>query len=730
MIEMGRLVGWQPGEGNGTGREPGSGVPGGHDAPGVPGPQGGPTRDARLAGFARGGAWDDCRPGPELAAVLTAVAGPEWRCPGAEPDELIGVLRRAAALESWASAAKLAVIRELIRQDDLSFLARPRHGDLPDEWSDSLSHELALALAVSVQSAEKTTLTAWELGARLPGIAALHADGTLTYSKARLIAETFQWLSDEDAARAEAMILPQLAGTTGKTYGQVMNLAARIACEVDPGLAERRREAAVKHASRVQMYREQSGAAALSGRDLPPDETLAAYANVTARAAQYKDSGAFPGARMDQLRSTAYLDLINGRTADARIALGHLSTDTPDPEAAPGTGTAVTNPGDGDSDNGGESGGTEPPGGQGPGGSPGSSGMSGRGEPGDAVLDGNDLPGGGRGNGKPHVVNAPGGSVLDHTDPEETDLANGNAAPGGEQGRASDAEDGARNQSASAALRGQPGGRPVLADLVFPLATLLGLAERPGEGHGLGVLDPDLCRDLAELAAASPHSRVCVTVTDPDGIAIGHGCGRPGKLAGVASGQLRGGAPPPPAALPARVNLTITADRLSAMLPGASGSPGRPSQRAPTGWALTWRDTGGSGSPGDPDWCGTWALTLPGGLELAVRIEPVPTYGCDHRHESHGYEPNDTLRHLVQVRDYTCTFPPCSRHARESDFEHARPYDKGGRTCSCNAGARSRKCHRIKQSNSWNVTQSRPGWHEWTTPTGRTYIQAPYRYPV
>jgi hypothetical protein len=28
--------------------------------------------------------------------------------------------------------------------------------------------------------------------------------------------------------------------------------------------------------------------------------------------------------------------------------------------------------------------------------------------------------------------------------------------------------------------------------------------------------------------------------------------------------------------------------------------------------------------------------------------------------------PNDTLRHLVQVRDYECTFPPCSRHARES----------------------------------------------------------------
>jgi hypothetical protein len=649
-------MGWQPGEGSRTGEEPapepsppGAGTPGASNARDGQAPVDGPPRtsaaagprDERLAGFTRDAEWDRCAPGPELAAVLAAVGGPEWRCPGAEPDELIGVLRRLAALESWASAAKLGVIRELIRRDGLRPPGRPLHGDLPDEWSDSLNHELALAQAVSVQSAEKTTLTAWELGARLPGIAALHADGTLAYSKSRLITETFQWLNDEDASKAEAMILPQLTGTPGKTYGQIMNLAARIASEVDPGLAERRRQAAVKQASRVQMFREQSGAAALSGRDLPPDETLAAYANVTARAARYKDSGAFLNARMDQLRVTAYLDLINGVTADARIAHGHLSTGAPDPGAP--------DPGD-----------TEPPSGPGPGGG------------------------------------APSGSGAGGHD----------------------------NQSAPNPSRGRPEGRPVLADLVFPLATLLGLAERPGEGHGLGVLDPALCRDLAELAVASPHSRVCVTVTDPDGVAIGHGCGSSGKLTNAPPGPCPAAGPPPPVALPARVNLTITADRLSAVLPAASGPPGKVGLRKSAGRPLT------RGSPADPEWCGTWELTLPGALELVVLIEPVPTYDCDHRHESRAYQPNDKLRHLVQVRDYTCTFPPCSRHARDSDFEHAQPYDKGGRTCSCNAGARSRKCHRVKQSPGWKVTQPKPGWHEWTTPSGRTYIQAPYRYPV
>ncbi len=576
-------MGWQRGEGSGTGEEPvdGPGSPDGPCGAGCSpsaGAQGDPAavRDQRLAGFVRGGEWDRFLPGPELARVPAAAGGPEWRCPGAEPDELIGVLRRLAALESWASAAKLGVIRELIRQDDLPALSRPRHGDLPDVWSDSLNHQLALALASSVPSAENTALTAWELGARLPGIAALLADGTLTFAKARLIAETLQFLSDADAARAEALIVPQLVGATGKTFGQIVNLAARAATEVDPGMAERRRKAAVKHASRVQMYREQSGAAALCGRDLPPDEALAANANVTARAAEYKDSGAFPGARMDQFRSTAYLDLINGRTADARIALGYLSTEPPDPETTapettPATATAAANQDDDGEPDGGSSG-TEPPGGNGPScGGPGNSGRGGPSEQGDGSESGDtgdsgrDNSGCGErdnsgigdsgsaaGRGDPDRGKGRVGRGAASADPESaTDghpesATDGHldSAVGGTEGGNSPAGRSARSQVPSASPGrsadadslpsrepAQPDGRPVLTELTFPLATLLGLAERPGEGYRLGVLDPGLCRDLARLAAASPHSTLCITVTDRQGIAIGHGCGRRGKPA-------------------------------------------------------------------------------------------------------------------------------------------------------------------------------------------------------
>jgi len=93
-----------------------------------------------------------------------------------------------------------------------------------------------------------------------------------------------------------------------------------------------------------------------------------------------------------------------------------------------------------------------------------------------------------------------------------------------------------------------------------------------GEAHGLGPLDPALCRDLAATAAGSPVTRLCVTVTDPDGIAIGHGCARPHRRAAEPSpSQARTG---PITALSARLNLSIPLTDLHRTTGTASrGSP-------------------------------------------------------------------------------------------------------------------------------------------------------------
>ncbi len=676
-------------------------------------------------------------------------------------------------------AGKLGAIRALIRDDDPAFLCGSRHGDLPDVWEDALAHEVALALAVSAPSADKTMRAAWELGARLPEIGALLEAGVIDAGKARLIAEVFAELSDEGAGRAEALLVAELAEPPAKTYAQVERIATAIALDVDPGLGERRRKAAEKHNARVQMFRERSGAAALSGRDLATDQTLAALANVSARAAVYKDSGAFPLAQLDQLRACAYLDLLNQVPAQERIAHGLLTAQTPadsDPNPAPDADPGPDadagpprpggddcpcrecdgqcapdddSPDDSDPDDDPGDDGPDPgdggPGDGGPGddgvnfgkGGPGNGGGSGRGgvEPppsdgqGRSEPTGDDIPG----QSNPADGGRPGSAPVSGPSPEDSPgkSASGDGADGNPPGSDSTGPGSAQPPSPS---RGQAGPRPALQDLIIPLATLLGLADKPGEGHGLGPLDPDLCRTLATTAAASPHTTICVTITNHEGIAIGHGCAKPTRPAT----RIAGGPAPPLVALPARINLTITADQLGRLLSASTGPPGGaapPAVQAPDGWALAPPGAPGSGAapnppPGDPHWCATWTLTLPGGRQLAVPLEPVPTYQCDHRHESHAYQPNDKLRHLVQVRDHTCTFPTCNRHARESDFEHAVPYDQGGRTCACNAGARSRKCHRVKQAPGWEVTQPRPGWHAWTTPRGRTYTQGPKRYPV
>jgi hypothetical protein len=286
--------------------------------PGAPGPA--PAPDPRLAGFAAGGQWDLCPPSAALAAAVEAVAGPQWRCPGASGDQLAGVVRRLAALESWASAGRLGVIREMIRHESPPYAKPGRHGDLPDAWPQTLGHELAVALGISAVSADAAVLLAWDLRARLPGIGARLADGTLSYLKVMLIVKELSVLSEDDAAKAEALILGQLAQAPGLTPAQLGRLAAQAAVTVDPGGAERRREAAEQLDVRVRLWREQSGAAAIAGRNLPTDEALAAYASVNARTGRYKKSKAFPGASMDQLRAMAYLDLLNGITADERIA--------------------------------------------------------------------------------------------------------------------------------------------------------------------------------------------------------------------------------------------------------------------------------------------------------------------------------------------------------------------------------------------------------------------------
>lgn len=60
-------------------------------------------------------------------------------------------------------------------------------------------------------------------------------------------------------------------------------------------------------------------------------------------------------------------------------------------------------------------------------------------------------------------------------------------------------------------------GLPANVNLTFVLPTVQGLADRPGEAPGLGVIDPALSRTLADAAARNDRSTFCLTGTNSEG---------------------------------------------------------------------------------------------------------------------------------------------------------------------------------------------------------------------
>jgi hypothetical protein len=220
--------------------------------------------------------------------------------------------------------------------------------------------------------------------------------------------------------------------------------------------------------------------------------------------------------------------------------------------------------------------------------------------------------------------------------------------------------------------------------LTIPEATVTIRADRPGELGGIGPVDPDLARDLAAAAARNPRSTWCITVTDKDGHAIGHGCARSVKR----------------------------------RKPDGPDPPGGPS------FTLT-----PTGQPGPSGGYGTWRFTA-GQQDSLIEIGPIPTGDCDHRWQARGHDPGVMLRHLAEVRHATCTGPGCRRPAGRCDFEHNIPYEAGGRSCLCNGNPKCRRDHRMKQDPRWKAAQLPGGYVRWTTPSGRQYVTEPTRYPV
>ena len=524
---------------------------------------------AGAAGFARGGVLDGLPGGGELLFFADAAAGAGDRYAGASDDELDGVIRAWDRMEAHAAARKHLAIAEFIRRRPGEGCELTGPGQLPERWDEFAVDELRLLLAESKAAAERLMDRAADLAARLPGTMAVFRSGKLRQSKVTIIVDVTAPLDEEESKAAEEQVL----GRAGRlTPGGLRHAVAQAVMDVAPEKARDRREAARKDA-RVERWAEDSGNAALMGRELPPDEVLAADQRITAWAHELRKGGL--AGDMDVLRARAYLDLLLDKDSRPR-------------------------PGDG---------------------------------------------------------------------PTQGDVG--------------------------------AGGFAVRGTLTVPLTTLAGLAGRPGEMGGVGPVDPWLARDLATAAARNPRTSWCVTVTDGQGHAVGHGCGRPEprkRRRGPASGR-----------------------RGERERPGTAGG----ARDGPQGFSFTPEEEV------PPSGYGTWRLRTPGGgPDLIVELDSLMTADCGHRHQAQGHNPGVKLRHLAQIRHATCVSPVCRRPARQCDFEHNVPYEAGGRTCLCNAGPKCRHDHRLKQHPRWKVDQLPDGTFRWTTPSGRSYTTEPTRYPI
>jgi hypothetical protein len=711
----------------------------------------GPSARGSRVQFAQGSRGDQAKPGAWQLLAVNGASGPDGSCPGTTDNEALGLLGQWDTAASWVESRKLAVARELIRRyasADAGADAAPGAlggtpptPGLPAAWDDDLVREVSLQLDLSIPGARSLLDFAWSLEARLPGIGQALSEGRIKPGRARMIAEETDVLDDPAMlAEAEQMILAGCGKC--KTWADLRRLVQRAVCTVDPDGARKRREQEERERARVRFWREAAGTCALSATGLPTDESLAAYGHVEQRAQAYRKAGI--KRPIDILRVAAYLDLLNLVPAAGRIARFRAEDASQAAEqAGPGKAAGTANekagtgrpssggkPGSGTSD--GDTGG-RPADGTGTGTGTGTA---------SAGTDSGDAPRGTKDagdccapdgfpwnspadDGFPAAEDPCGRCSLgdclcrdwvqgeppcedcgysecrcsgpaSSPDPDPASDIPGTGSPGtgspgtGSPGTRSSGTGGSGDGTSSGGSAPDPGAsfasevNLTLRHLDIPLLTALGLARRPGEARTLGALDPALARSLAEAAARHPGSTFCLTIVNADGHAVGHGCCKPVRKA------------PPGTGPPAR-DFTITP----------------------------------SGKPGPPGGYGSWLLTLPGrDREYTVDLHPVPTGECGHQYEAAGHDPGQTLRHLVHVRDGKCGFPTCSRHARESDFEHCAPFEDGGRTCGCNCWAASRSCHQLKQRPGWSVREVRPGYHQWETPSGRIHVQEPWRYPA
>jgi hypothetical protein len=410
--------------------------------------------------FAQDGTADVLRPGPVLAA-LTEQAGREL---GRLTDsQLLGMVSAAVRLRNRAEYLELSAVAEFARrrqeQLEASKARRDPRGCRDGEFADA---DLAMELVTSINAARDRMDLAADLATRLPDTFAALAAGRIDGDRAWRIWVHTRFLTAEHAAQADKVLA---AAAPGLRYDQLARKAAALEMKLDPEAVRRRKDDARKEGQRVEARREDSGNAALAGRELATPDALASKAHIDALAAALRGGGLAGSLR--ELRVLVFLDLTQGRDPLDRLARPA--------HGAPLTGTGHGEAGD---------------------------------EAGPLVGDGGEDQDADQDHGHRH-------NTSDGQDGDGDGYRDGDGDGHGDGGgsRPDTPPDG-------------PAPLPALINLIVPAGTLLGWSDTPGDAGAWGLLDSGDTRAIVAAASKHPRTRWCVTVTGPDGTAIAHGCAR------------------------------------------------------------------------------------------------------------------------------------------------------------------------------------------------------------
>jgi hypothetical protein len=121
------------------------------------------------------------------------------------------------------------------------------------------------------------------------------------------------------------------------------------------------------------------------------------------------------------------------------------------------------------------------------------------------------------------------------------------------------------------------------------------------------------------------------------------------------------------------------------------------------------------------------ARTLAGHAPSFVRLLTHPETGAVLSVGRESYRVPQDLKNWLQIRDVTCRFPGCSRHASRCEIDHTHDWAHDGQTRHDNLAHLCKSHHILKHKSDWQVAQARDGTGNltWTSPAGRNYTTKP-----